>query len=173
MDVIDIPKMKAAFRVLYDVKGRFVFLKLKQKEANFKLCRIQKKTIGSNKVCYLVTHDGRTLRYSDPEIEENDSVQLNLKTGEIDSFYKMKVNNLVYVYNGNNRGRVGIVSSITKFAGNHDLITVKDTEGHIFTTRVNYVFVIGKGNKSVITLPKEKGIRSTIIEEQKRRNEQN
>ena len=57
----------------------------------------------------------------------------------------MKVNNLVYVYNGNNRGRVGIVSHISKFAGNYDLITIKDSKGHSFTTRVNYTFVIGTG----------------------------
>jgi len=43
-------------------------VKLKKKEAAFKLCRIQKKAIGPNKVCYYVTHDGRTLRYIDPSV---------------------------------------------------------------------------------------------------------
>lgn len=74
--------------------------------------------------------------------------------------------------NGNNRGRVGIVTNIIKFAGNYDLITVQDDKGRSFSTRVNYVMVIGHGKKSVITLPKKNGIRSTIIEEQKARNQQ-
>ena len=66
----------------------------------------------------------------------------------------MKVNNIAFVYNGNNRGRIGIINHITKFSGNYDLITIKDERGHIFTTRVNYVLVIGHGKTPVIKLPK-------------------
>ena len=40
MDVIDIPKLNVSYRCLYDVKGRWVFVKLNKKEASFKLCRI-------------------------------------------------------------------------------------------------------------------------------------
>ena len=165
MDVIDIPKLKKAYRVLYNVKGRFIFVKLNKKEASFKLCRIQKKAIGPNKVCYLVTHDGRTLRFVDPSIEMNDTIKLNLDTNTIEESYKMKVDNVVYVMNGNNRGRVGVVKNINKFSGNNDLITVKDTKGHTFTTRVSYVMSIGTGSKPVITLPKEEGLRTTVLEE--------
>ena len=77
----------------------------------------------------------------------------------------MKVDNVVYVTNGNNRGRVGIVKHISKFAGNHDLVTIKDSKGHIFTTRVSYVMAIGNGSKPVISLPKESGLRKSILEE--------
>ncbi len=143
MDVIDIPKLKASYRVLYDVKGRFVFIKLNKNQSKFKLCKIIKKAIGPNKICYLVTHDGRTLRFSDPDININDTIKFNLETKEIEDFYKMNLNNVVYISKGNNRGRVGIISHIARFAGNYDLITIKDQKGHTFTTRINYVFVIG------------------------------
>lgn len=43
------------------------------------------------------------------------------------NFYRMSVNNLVYVMNGTNRGRVGMIKHISKFAGNNDLITIKDS----------------------------------------------
>lgn len=40
-DVIEIPKMNMAYRVLYDVKGRFCFVPIKKKtEQNYKLCKI-------------------------------------------------------------------------------------------------------------------------------------
>jgi small subunit ribosomal protein S4e len=40
-DVIEIPKMNMAYRVLYDSKGRFCFVPLKKKnEKDFKLCKI-------------------------------------------------------------------------------------------------------------------------------------
>ena len=56
--------------------------------------------------------------------------------------------------NGNNRGRVGFIKHISKFAGNHDLVTIVDSKGHTFTTRVSYIMTIGNGKKPVITLPK-------------------
>lgn len=80
MDVIDLPKMGVSYRVLYDVKGRFVLVKINKKEADFKICRIQQKTIGPKKICYLVTHDGRTIRFANPDIEINDSIKYNLNT---------------------------------------------------------------------------------------------
>ena len=165
MDVIDIPKLNVSYRVLYDVKGRWVFVKLDKKTKGFKLCRIQKKTIGANKVCYLVTHDGRTLRFVNPDVCINDTVKLNLDKNEVVDFYQMKVGNLVYVMNGNNRGRVGVVQHINKFDGQHDLISIKDNKGRQFSTRVEFVMAIGTGNKSVIKLPKGQGIRKTIMEE--------
>lgn len=150
MDVIDIPKLGVSYRCLYDVKGRWVFVKLNKKQAQFKLCKIQKKTIGANKICYLVTHDGRTIRFADPDIEINDTIKYDLKNHSIEEFYKMNVGNVVFVMNGNNRGRVGIVQHINRFPGSHDLITLKDNKGQTFSTRVDFCIVLGNGNKPVI-----------------------
>jgi len=57
----------------------------------------------------------------------NDTIKLNLEDNTITEVYNMKVDNVVYVMNGNNRGRVGVVKHISKFAGNHDLLTIKDS----------------------------------------------
>lgn len=165
MDVIDIPKMNKSYRLLFDNKGRFTLVKLKQKEAEFKLCRIQKKFIGPNKICYLVSHDGRTLKFVDPNIEINDTVKLNMKTNKVTDFYKFKVNNIVLCLGGNNKGRVGTIQHISKFSGQSDLVTVKDSKGNQFTTRTNYVMVIGNEDKSEITLHKDNGLRKNILEE--------
>ena len=165
MDVIDIPRMNKSYRLLYDVKGRFTLVKLKQKENEFKLCRIQKKFIGPNKICYLTTHDGRTLKFVDPEIEINDTVKLNLKTGKVVDYYKFRVGNTVFCNAGNNIGRVGIVQHINKFSGQFDLVTVKDAQDNQFTTRVNYVMIIGNGDQSEIALPKDKGVKKSILQE--------
>lgn len=165
MDVIDLPKVGASYRVLYDVKGRFVFVKIKKAEAAFKLCKVEKKQVGANGITYLVTHDGRTLRFVDKEVGMNDTVRLNLDNGEVTERLPMVVNNLAFIMNGSNRGRVGIITHISHFDGNHDLVTLKDAKGHLFTTRSSYVFTIGKGNSSSITLPKENGVKLSILEE--------
>ena len=50
MDVVNLPKTGAAYRVLYDVKGRFDLVKLSKKESQFKLVRIQKSTYTKSSV---------------------------------------------------------------------------------------------------------------------------
>ena len=114
MDVITIPKCDYAFRIMYDVKGRFklVDVNTDKKEQNYKLCRIVKKSVGPNKIPYLVTHDGRTLRFADENIGVHDSIKLNLKTGEIEDTVKMGTGNLVMISHGNNKGRIGTIHVI-------------------------------------------------------------
>lgn len=50
MDVVSIEKTGEKFRVLYDVKGRFVLKALKEEEAKFKLVKVVRKSMGANNV---------------------------------------------------------------------------------------------------------------------------
>lgn len=168
MDVIDLPKAGIAYRVLYDSKGRFVFVKLPKGESAFKLCRVQNKQVGPNKIPYIVTNDGRTLRFVDSHVKLNDSLKLDLNTGEVQESFPMASGSLAFVSDGTNRGRVGTIVHISKLDANFDLVTLKDVSGHTFTTRINYVFVIGR-DKSAITLPRGEGIKLTILEEAEKR----
>ena len=78
MDVVTIEKSDEHFRILYDVKGRFQAHKIDSKEASFKLCKVLRKAMGPNKVPYIVTHDGRTIRFPHPDIKKNDSVKVSI-----------------------------------------------------------------------------------------------
>jgi len=78
MDVLTLEKTNENFRILYDAKGRFVLKTLKADEAKFKLCKVIGKRVGPNKVPYLVTHDGRTIRYPHPDIKVHDTVRFDL-----------------------------------------------------------------------------------------------
>ena len=88
MDVVTIEKTGDNFRLLYDVKGRFAIHKIDKWETKIKLCKVKRKGIGSNKVPYIVTHDGRTLRYPHPDININDSILYNFEDGEIQRHFK-------------------------------------------------------------------------------------
>jgi small subunit ribosomal protein S4e len=46
--------------------------------------------IGPKKIPYLVTHDGRTIRYPDPTIRPNDTIQLDIATGKITDHIKFE-----------------------------------------------------------------------------------
>ena len=45
----------------------------------------------------------------------------------------------------------------------------QDSNGHTFATRLAYIFVIGKGAKPYISLPRGNGIKLTIAEERDKR----
>jgi len=165
MDVVSLPKTGENFRILYDIKGRFQPVRIDAKEAGFKLCKIKRKVTGKNKVPYIVTHDGRTIRYPHPDCKKNDSVKLNLETGEIDGIVKFENGAQVIVAGGNNIGRVGSLMHVEHHPGSYEIVHIKDAAGNSFATRLSNIFVIGSGKKSLIKLPKRDGQRQTLIQE--------
>ncbi|KAJ8607271.1 hypothetical protein CTAYLR_009521 [Chrysophaeum taylorii] len=169
MDVVTMPASGDQFRLLYDTKGRFVLHRISDEEKAFKLCRVNDVYITQKKIPVLTTHDGRTVRYPDPLIKQNDVIKLNLETGKIDSFIKFELGAMCTITKGRNTGRVGTIMHIERHPGSFDIVTVKDAAGNSFATRLGNIFVIGKDNVPEVQLPKGKGIKLSIIEERNKR----
>ncbi|CAG8681630.1 17787_t:CDS:2, partial [Cetraspora pellucida] len=165
MDVISIEKTGENFRLIYDTKGRFTIHKISSDEATYKLAKVRRVQVGAKGIPFLVTHDGRTIRYPDPLIKVNDTVRLDLETGKIIEHIKFEVGNTAMITGGRNMGRVGIVTHRERHVGGFDIIHVKDSMDRHFATRLTNVFIIGEGNKPSISLPKGKGVKLTISEE--------
>ncbi|KAE8039332.1 hypothetical protein FH972_011756 [Carpinus fangiana] len=171
MDVVSIPKTNENFRLLYDTKGRFRLHSIRDEEAKFKLCKVRSVQFGQKGIPYLNTHDGRTIRYPDPLIKAHDTIKLDLETNKITDFIKFDVGNVVMVTGGRNRGRVGVIKNREKHKGTFETVHIQDATGHEFATRLGNVYTIGKGTKPWVSLPKGKGIKLTIIEEARKRNQ--
>lgn len=169
MDVLSIEKTGEFFRILIDIKGRFQPHKIDAKEATFKLCKIVNKAHGKNKVPYVLTHDGRTLRYPHPDVKINDTVKLSLETNEITDHYKFEQGNVAIVIAGSNKGRVGTISRVEKHDASFSIIHMVDGKDSRFATRITNMMVIGRGDRPAITLFKDKGIKRGIIEDKKLR----
>ena len=167
MDVVEMEKTEDRFRLLYDTKGRFVLQRLTAEEASYKLCRVTKMYVSGKKIPCITTHDGRTIRYPDPLIKVNDTIKLNLKTGEVVEYLKFDTGMLVTPTKGKNTGRVGHIVHVEKHPGSFDIVSVKDATGVTFSTRLENIFVIGKGGaeKPLVQLPKGKGIKLSILQE--------
>ena len=136
-------------------------------EAGFKLCRISKVSTSPKGIPFVVTHDGRTIRYPDPEVKVGDSAKVDLESGKITEFVKFEVGNTVMVTKGRNTGRVGTLIQRDAHPGSFDIVHVRDAEGNTFATRIANVFVIGKGGDpkdALVSLPRGKGIKRTIFE---------
>jgi len=192
MDVVSIEKSGEHFRLLYDVKGRFTIHRITAEEAQYKLCKVKRVQLGDKGVPYIVTHDGRTIRYPDPAIRVNDTIKLSLPTKltsedkpkavgvaphgvapspKIEGFVHFDVGNLVTCTGGRNMGRTGVVVSKERHLGGFDIVHVRDAMDREFSTRLGNIFVIGEGNKPWVSLPAGKGVKLSITEErdQKRR----
>ncbi len=165
MDVVEISKAGDQFRLIYDPKGRFVLHRISDEEKAFKLCRVKNVSTTLKQVPYLVTHDGRTIRYPDPAIAANDTIKVDIATGKIIALQKFEVGKQAMVTKGNNCGRVGVVTHIEKHPGSFDIVSVRDAAGNTFSTRLENVFVIGTSDTLDITLPKQKGISLSILQE--------
>mmetsp|Transcript_15664 Transcript_15664/g.32225 ORF Transcript_15664/g.32225 Transcript_15664/m.32225 type:complete len:229 (+) Transcript_15664:93-779(+) len=159
MDVISIERTKENFRILYDTNGRFILHRIEKKESLFKICKVEKQLKGKKGIPFIVTHDGRTIRYPDPSIKVHDSIIFNLSERKIIDFIKFNIGALSLVIGGKNIGRIGIILYKEHHKGSIEIVRIKDINGLEFATKISNVFIIGKGNKSFISLPKTKGLK--------------
>jgi len=172
MDVVEIPKAGDQFRLIYDTKGRYVLHRISNEEKAFKLCKVKRQELTSKKVPYVVTNDGRTIRYPDPDVKVNDTVKVDIATGKILSLIKFEVGKSAMVTKGRNTGSVGVIVKVEHHPGSFDIVTMRDAAGNSFSTRLENVFVIGQGAGTAhgapateVSLPKGKGVRLSILEE--------
>ena len=84
---------------------------------------------------------------------------------QMTEFVKFETGNLAMVNGGKNTGRIGVIVSRERHQGSFDIVHLKDSAGHTFATRLTNVFVIGQGNRPMVSLPKRKGIKMSILEE--------
>ncbi len=125
--------------------------------------------MGQKGIPFVVTHDGRTIRYPDPLIRVNDSVKVDLASGKITDFVKFETGNTCMITGGHNMGRVGVVTKVEKHDGSYTIVHITDSTGNKFATRLNNVFILGKGKSSLVALPSNNGIRLSIIEEREKK----
>jgi len=169
MDVISIDKTSEHFRLLYNVRGKFALHKISGAEIDYKLCKVKRAQLGPKGIPFISTHDGRTIRYPHPDLKINDTVKLNLKTGQIDDTVKFAVGALVMCTRGRNTGRVGVLKQIEIHDGSHNIVYVEDLAGRAFATLIENVFAIGVGKKALVTLPRGGGVKLGILEERRQK----
>jgi len=169
MDVVTLEKTNQHFRILYDTKGRFVLHQIHKDEAAYKLCRVMKVAFGAGGCPYVVTHDGRTIRFPDPEIAVHDTVLVNLESGKIENKTKFDIGQVCMIKGGNNIGRVGTITARERHPGSYEIVHIKDAAGHSFATRLMNVMAIGDAGKEWVSLPKGKGIKLNNLDDRAQR----
>ena len=162
MDVISIPDIKTAYRVIPSRKG-LILNQLTTDEVGFKLCRIEGKTVTDGGHIQLNFHDGRNIliRVNDSaNMEEDvyrtlDTVKISIPSQEVIEHVRMAEGASTVIIGGKNAGRCGKLVSIEEKQGQRRrnwLTLIEDGRGERFQTILDYVFIVGDVEPS-ISLP--------------------
>lgn len=145
MDVIDIPEIDKAYRVVPHEKGLSV-IEIPSKEAGVKPVRVDSKQAVKGGRVQLTAHDGRN--FLDVEADVGDT--LLLEGGEVSERLEMADGALCLVVRGKQAGRMGKL--VDGAASHRGLARLKGDKE--FDAPFSYIMVIGK-KKPAVTLYEE------------------
>ena len=162
MDVISILDSEKTYRVLPSEKG-LILHPIETDEAEFKLCRIENKTVVKDGHVQLNLHDGRSMliRVDDPKKPEEDvyqtldTLKLSIPEQEFMEHMKLTVGAPAIIIGGKNVGKYGKITAIEEKPSRKRrdlLVTIEDKNGNSLQTTLNFIFVLGETEPS-ISLP--------------------
>ena len=82
MSILGIDRSSENFCLIYNTEGRFAVHCIIPEEAKYKLCKVRKIFVGTKGIPHLVTHAAHTIRYPDPLLKVNDTIQTDLEMGK-------------------------------------------------------------------------------------------
>lgn len=145
MDVISLPKIKENYRLLLTKKGKIDALKIDDKEANLKLCKILGKSLIKGKT-QLNMHDGRNILTEKNDYKVGDSVLIEIKDQKIVNHVKFEKGTMIYLTGGKHISLTGTIESIE-----NNKIIFKAEDNSVYETLKKFAFGIGT-DKSLIQL---------------------
>jgi small subunit ribosomal protein S4e len=151
MDVVEIPKLKEAYRISLDEAGRLTLVTIDDKEKNLKLLKIIGKTVIKKGKFQLNAHDGKNILVEKFEVNVGDTVVYDLTKKKIVKNLSLEKGAQVLLTAGKHVGRFGAVKEMVKEGPLQKKKLVFDMDGTEFITSLNYAFVVGK-SKAEVTL---------------------
>ena len=154
MDVVSIPKLKKNFRVLFDRKGKLTLVPISAKDAEWKLRRIENKTIVKGNKIQLNFHDGKNKLVKKDEYKTGDVLKISLADNKISDVFKFDKGNVSMIIDGSHVGQMANIEDIQIVSSSKpNLAKMKGDKE--FSTLAKYIFPIGK-IKPIIKLPEVK-----------------
>ena len=145
MDVVELPDVKEAYRLLLTSKGKLTVVSVKADEASVKPVKIiGKSVLGKDKV-QVNLFGGKNIILKKDDYKVNDTLLLTLPGQKVKEHFTFGKGATIFLTGGKQMGNTGVVKEIKD---NNITFTTKDGE---FITAKRYAFVIGKA-KSAITL---------------------
>jgi len=138
-DVISIPAVKKHYRMLFDSKGRFTLIPIK--DPNLKLCRVNDKTVVRGGKIQLNLHDGSNVIATN-ECRPGDSIVLELPQRKIKQHLERKPGNLAIIIGGRHLGEVGTIKELRLLRSSQPNMVAMESDKE-FEVIEDYVCVVG------------------------------
>jgi len=150
MDVISLPAMKKHYRTMMDDHGRIQFVEIKAAESQWKLLRVENKTVVKGGKVQLNLHDGTNM-ISDKKVKTGDVLQLSLPDMKIKKVIEFKEGAQSFIIGGAHVGSISEIKGIEITRSTKpNLVMYED-----YQTIKEYSFVVGD-KKALVTLPEVK-----------------
>jgi len=147
MDTVSIPKTKENYRVLLDKKGRLQLTHIEEREATWKLCRVEGKTTLKGGKHQLNLHDGRNVLVDKDVYKTGDTIKIELPSQKVLAHHPLAKGATAMVIGGSHTGNMAQIDHrIPKTGSAEDLI---ELEGGLRTVR-SHIFVVGSGKAEVV-----------------------
>jgi small subunit ribosomal protein S4e len=144
MDVVSIPKTSENFRILLDSHGFLQIMKIPKENADWKLCRIENKTVITEGKTQLNLHDGKNI-IDAGDYSTGDVLKISLPNHEILDSIRLKKGNLAMIIGGKHIGEIAEIQEIEKtHSPSPNLVHLKG-----FSTIKPHVFPIGKDKPEI------------------------
>jgi len=151
MDVLSIPSLKKHYRVLMDPKGKVGLFEIPEEKAEWKLVRINDKTIIKGGFTQLNLHDGRNIVVQ-RQYHTKDVLKITLPSQKIITHYPFEPGKICIITGGQHSGEVVTIDRHEILKGSNPNI-VYFKEG--MSTIEDYVFIIGEKIPEIV-LPEVK-----------------
>jgi len=154
MDIVELSDANLAYRVLPVERKGLSLIRIPKDEAKFKLCKILRKGTATKGQVQFGLHDGRSLiaaaQGGEGTYSTNDSLRISIPAQRILNHIKFEKGNFALVVAGRNLGKSGkIIDLQPGTATRPAMVTIEDSTGSKFDTRVDYTFVVGTDKPAI------------------------
>ncbi len=154
MDVIEITSSGERFRLLPKIRGGLRLVPIDDKEATFKLCRIEHKMMVPGGKLQMTLHDGRNLLlpegHKPSDFRTLDTIKITIPDQKFLKSYPIKEGAYAVITQGKNVGIEGRIVAVERRFGTHaSTVTLEDPTGQRVQTALEYVFVVGENSPEV------------------------
>ncbi len=146
MDVVSVPKMNLAYRMLLTDKGKLTLVPIEADETGWELCRIEDKTIVKGGKVQLNLSGGRNLLLDKHDYKCGDTLKVSFEGQQVLDHYPLAENSTVFIKEGSQAGAVKTVKAVEVVNGPAPNL-VLFTDGT--ETVLRNCFVVGAGSPAI------------------------
>ena len=126
MDTMSIPELKEYYRIILNKYGKLFPIKIDEKEASLKLCRINGKGYYNGKI-QLRLSSGRIILVDKGNYKTGDSILITVPEQKIEKHFAFEKDSTILITKGKNIGIIGTVKEIKKEKENKENMVVIKT----------------------------------------------